>query len=347
MNLNDIKITPLIDTLRLEKIDDAIYFSEPYKNYVSNSRLGLIYDFEIGLETPDKFFAGFKPKYSAAFDLGSGTHQLCLQNDLYEVVMTVDKPTAKMGALADRLYPIYKDHLPNSEEIIKEATIIDYYGGNLSENKIKGVYEKCIPYWESRKAFEASYDGTKELLFFDPKSRETVLNCVSALNNNKNIQNLLHPKGLIEDPISECEQAILLDVKIEVPGFDSFILRLKAKLDNYTIDKENNVITVNDVKTIGKIVSEMEGNIAKFRYNREFAVYAYLLKLCSEKFYGMVNPTIKGNYLVVSTIPSYYTKVIPMTKKMYKEGFEEFSFLLRMVAKYVTTDEYKDFGIWT
>ena len=37
MNLDDIKITPLLDTLRLEKISDSIYFSEPYRNYVSNS----------------------------------------------------------------------------------------------------------------------------------------------------------------------------------------------------------------------------------------------------------------------------------------------------------------------
>ena len=329
MEIDDIKITPLLDTLRLEKISDAIYFSEPYKNYVSNSRLGLIYDSEIGLETPEKFFEGFKPKYSAAFDLGSGIHQLSLQNDLYEVVNSVDKPTAKMGALADRLYPIYLDHMPTDEEVIKEATIIDYYGGKLTQNKLDKVYESCIPYWELRRQFEESYDGTKELLFFDPKSRETVLNCVEALNNNKSIQNLLHPTGFIENPVSEMEQAILLDVKVEIPDFDPFILKLKAKLDNYTIDKESNTITVNDVKSIGKIVSEMENNITKFHYNREFAVYAYLLKLCAEKFYGMENPTVKGNYLVVSTIPQYYTKVIPMTNKMFKEGFNEFKFLLR------------------
>ena len=57
------------------------------------------------------------------------------------------------------------------------------------------------------------------------------------MKNNKKVQNLLHPKGLIDDPISECEQAILLDAKVEVPGLDPFIVRLKSKLDNYTIDK--------------------------------------------------------------------------------------------------------------
>lgn len=62
------KITPLIDTLRLEKIDDETYFSKKYSNYISNSRLGLINPEQEG--SPEKFFAGFKPMYSAAFDLG-------------------------------------------------------------------------------------------------------------------------------------------------------------------------------------------------------------------------------------------------------------------------------------
>lgn len=344
MNLDNIKITPLLDTLRLEKISDSIYFSEPYRNYVSNSRLGLIYDSEIGLETPEKFFEGFKPKYSAAFDLGSGTHQLCLQNDLYEVAMTVDKPTAKMGALADRLYPIYKDHLPTSEEIIKEATIVDYYGGNLTQNKINGVYEKCTPYWESRKALEESYDGDKELLFFDPKSRETVLNCVTALSNNKHIQNLLYPKGLIEDPISEMEQAILLDVKVEIPNFNPFILKLKAKLDNYTIDKENNIITVNDVKTTSGLVSDFNNAVQRFHYHREMAIYCWLLSLCANKFYGLINPKVKSNFLVVQSQPSYYTKVVPMTKALFIQGFNEFKFLLNILIK--NFEDYKTSGIF-
>lgn len=35
----DIKFKPKLDTLRLEKISDAIYFSEKYSDYISNSRL--------------------------------------------------------------------------------------------------------------------------------------------------------------------------------------------------------------------------------------------------------------------------------------------------------------------
>ena len=41
-DLNQIQIIPLLDTLRLQKIDDVEYFSEKYNGYISNSRLSLI-----------------------------------------------------------------------------------------------------------------------------------------------------------------------------------------------------------------------------------------------------------------------------------------------------------------
>lgn len=43
MRLEEIKLEPILDTLRIEKIDDNIYFTSPvYKNRISNSRLGLL-----------------------------------------------------------------------------------------------------------------------------------------------------------------------------------------------------------------------------------------------------------------------------------------------------------------
>lgn len=56
-NPDTITITPLLDTLRLENIDDKVYFSEKYSQYVSNSRLGLINPLQDG--SPKKYFEGF------------------------------------------------------------------------------------------------------------------------------------------------------------------------------------------------------------------------------------------------------------------------------------------------
>lgn len=336
----NIKITPLIETLRLEKISDNEYFNK-YKNYISNSRLSLIDPRKEG--SPDKFFSGFKSGFNQSFLLGSAVHELILQPEFFDLADDLGRPSAKLGAVADELYSIAKDKKPTEEEVIKAATKIDYYSGCLTAKKLDELYDKCFPYWDARKHFESVYAEDKELIYLDSKSRETVLNCVKALKNNK-VNKILNPKNEFGEVYIENEKTILLDIQVEIPELDAkFILRLKSKLDNYTIDTLEEKICVNDVKTIGKVVSEAYNNISKFSYNRELAMYSWLLSLCAKKFYNINNPTIKGNYLFVSTIPSYYTKVIPMTKKMFAKGFNEFKYLLKLVAYYVATD-YKDFA---
>lgn len=342
--LYSIKITPLLDTLHLEKIDDEEYFSVKYSNYISNSRLSLIDPKKEG--TPESFFNGFKSEFNSSFQLGSAVHELILQPELFELADNVQKPTAKLGAVADELYSIGKVRKPSKDEVNKAALKIDYYKGNLDEKKLANLYEKCIPYWEARKRFEDTYSENRELIYLDSKSRETVLNCVTALKSNQSVEKILNPESIISEIVSECEKAILLDILVEIPDLEAkFILKLKSKLDNYTINQDENIICINDVKTLGKILSEFINNVEKYSYNRELAMYSWLLSLCAKKFYNMNNPTIKGNYLVVSTIPQYYTKVVPMTKKMFQEGWQEFVYLLKLVAYYVAT-EYKDFATW-
>ena len=344
MNLNDIKITPLIDTLCLQKISDEEYFSEKYSNYISNSRLGLINPKQDG--NPKKFFEGFKPIYSSSLDIGSAVHCMCLQKELFNIVDSVNKPTGKMGIMAEELFKIWHGSIPTSEDIIEIAKKIDYYGGNLSPNRIEEVKKKCRDFWITKnRHLRTRGDDSRSDLYLDQKSRETAYNCIRAIENSKSIQSLLHPNSEFEDIISENEQAILLNILIEIPSLETkFQLRLKSKVDNYTLDSFNNVLCCNDIKTLGKIVSEMESNIEKYHYNRELAMYSWLLSLVAKKFYNVDNPIIKGNYLVVSTIPNYYTKVVPMTKKMYQEGWNEFVYLLKLVAYYVAT-EYKNFAI--
>lgn len=337
MELNDIKIIPLLDTLRLQKISDEVYFSEKYRNYVSNSRLGLINPQQDG--SPEKFFEGFKMGYSSSLEIGSAVHELVLQPDLFVLQENTQKPTAKLGAMADRLYPVYdKTGKVTKEDVIDASEKVDYYVGKITDNRYSEIIEKCTPYWEYRKSLDSS--ETRDRIFLDHKSTEIVKSCVESLAKNNNVENLLHPKGIVDDPISENEQAILLDVKVICPNGKEFVLRLKSKLDNYTIDKETNTITVNDVKTISKYVNEIEGNIERFHYNRELAMYLYLLKLCAVKFYGMTDPKMKANYLVVSTVPDFYSKVRPVSNRELRYGFFEFAKLLKYVAYQIGYNNY-------
>ncbi len=335
-----------MDTLYLQKISDEVYFSEKYSNYISNSRLGLINPEQDN--DPKAFFEGLSKhsKYSDALIFGSAVHELVLQPELFYLCFDVDRPTSKAGFMADELYNQFKGEDPTDEAIIAASDKIDYYKGKMNEKRISELRDKCENYWRTRAEYEKNLTESRTPIYLDPKSRERVQQCVHALSRNKKIQELLHPTGILETPTSENELAILLDVKVEIPRYDPFILKLKAKLDNLTVDKETSTINVNDVKTIGKILSYFEDNFEKFHYHRELAIYSWLLSLCAKKFYGMDECTVKSNCLVVSTIPDYYTKVYEVTKKDLVKGWNEFKRLLTLVAGYVAT-EYKDFGVWT
>ena len=337
MQLSEIKLTPLLDTLQLVKISDSEYFSPKYGEYISNSRLGLLNPRQGG--SPESFFTGFKDEgFISSLVIGSAVHELVLQNESFELAPALGKPTAKMGAMADELYPVWLKHPIRTADITEASNKINYYKGKLTPDRIKQVNEQCIPYWKARKQLVSN--SNKELIYLDDKSRDTVYNCVEALINNQQVQELLHPSGLIDAPISLNENALLLDVQAECPNGKTFIMHLKAKLDNFTIDLESDTIVVNDVKTIGKVVSEIDSNISKYHYNRELAMYLFLLRLYVIKEYGIENPTMKANYLVVSTVPQYYTKVRAMTKKECYEGLHEFRTLLRYAAYQIGYNGY-------
>lgn len=340
-----IKFEPILDSLELLKIDDETYFSDKYKNYISNSRLGLINPEQEG--SPDKFFNSKFALYSSSLEIGSCVHAMCLQKELYNVINSVNKPTGKMGAMAEELFKIWKGSIPTSEDIIKVAKQIDYYGGNLSPKRIEEVKEKCKDFWIAKNRHLRTRGNDQRVdIYLDQKSRKTSLACIQAVENNTSIQQILHPTSEFGNEIVTMnEMAILLNIKVTMPDNSQFIMKLKSKLDNFNIDTFSNSIQVNDLKTLGRILSEFQNNIDKYHYQRELAFYSYLLTLVAKKFYNLDNPTVSGNFLVVSTIPNYYTKVVPVTKKDFIQGFTEFKKLLELVANTIYSNN-RDFVEW-
>jgi hypothetical protein len=330
MEDNKIKLTPLLDTLYLGKLEDAIYFSPKYSEYISNSRLGLLKK-----DGKDAFLKGFvQGGFNPSFRLGSLVHELTLQPELFELAPDLMKPSAKLGAMADYLYSSFlMKELVSDEEIYKASDIIDYYKGKMNEDKCSFVRGSCIDYWRARKQFESTYHTDKTVEYADTKQIETVAGCVSSLANNKSVQDLLHPKNSLGlDIISENEQAILLDIQIDIEGAEPFIVHLKAKIDNYTIDPVANIITINDVKTCAKDTRVFNEVVDMYSYNRELAWYAMLLNMCYEKYYNMYNPIIKGNFLVVSTASPFYSSVYPMNKQHFINGIQDYKHLLKQAC---------------
>lgn len=341
--LSQIKITPLLDTLHLEDIDDRIYFSQKYSDYISNSRMSLINPAQGG--NPLMYFEGLgkNNKVSTSLAFGSAVHELTLQSESFYLCDEVDPPTAKVGMMADLLYsPNYKGALPPDDIIRSAAAQVDYYKGLPTAAQMTKVKDALKPYFKARYKYENNSTDERTPIYLDPKSRDRLSEVMTSLNNNNAIQDLLHPLGIDGQPLrSENEKTILLNILVSIPDQEPVELKLKAKLDNYTIDPMSNIITVNDVKTTGKLCSEFESAVKGFHYYREIAFYSWLLRLCSEKFFDMEKPVIKGNFLVVETIPSYWSTVVEMKPKWFEVGIKEFSTLIKMIA-YYTINGYEE-----
>lgn len=334
--LAKIKITPLLETLHLEDIDDSIYFGKRYADYISNSRMGLMNPAQGG--SPKAYFEGLNKnaKYSMNLVFGSAVHTLTLQPESFFLCEDVAAPTAKVGLMADLLwYQSKNGELPDDYQITEAAIKVDYYKGLLTANQLTKVKEALKPYFKARYKFEQDSTDTRTPVYLDDKNRDRLQNVLKSINDNKDINTLLHPKDILDAPLpSENEKTILLDVQVDIPEQQSFVLKLKAKLDNYTIDQLNSTITVNDVKTTGKLCSEFNNAVLNFHYYREIAFYSWLLSLCAKKYFGIENPICKGNFLVVETIPSYWSTVVKMNPVWFSVGTREFITLLKLIAFY-------------
>lgn len=332
--IKQIKITPLLDTLKLEDIDDDVYFKQYSKEYISNSRLGVLK--RDGVKT---FFEGIPQVYNPSFETGTLVHENVLEPEKYEVIEGVFKPTAKAGLMADALYKS-DGTTPTDDEIKSMSYKIGYYKDKLTSNRLKEFRDKAEPYWRDRFLFEQNNPlGEKKRIFTDEKNYNLLVNCLKTLNENKDIQKLLHPSGLVEEPIVGNERTILMDIEMKVPDYEPRIYHLKAKLDNFSIDTEEKIITVNDLKTTSRPAVQFDPTF--FSYQREIAFYSWLIKLCAKKFYNVENATTKGNFLVVSTVPEYNTLVYPMTPKLFLSGWKEVLYLLKTVAYFNQVKGYE------
>lgn len=334
--LSQIKITPLLDTLKLEDIDDDTYFKQYSKEYISNSRLGKLIK-----EGVKSFFENKPSPYNPSFETGSLIHQQVLQPESFEVIEGVFKPTAKAGLMAEALYKP-DGNTPTDDEIKSMSYKIGYYKDKLTPNRLKEFRDKAEPYWRDRFLFEQNnphIERSKTRIYTDEKNFELLTNCLKTLGENKDIQKLLNPTGIVEKPIIGNERTILMDIEMKIPDYESRIYHLKAKLDNFSIDTEENVITVNDLKTTSRPAVQFDPTF--FSYQREIAFYSWLLKLCAKKFYNIEKATTKGNFLVVSTIPEYNTLVYPMTPKLFMSGWKEALYLLKCVAYFNQVKGYE------
>ena len=227
-------------------MDDPEYFG---MDAISNSQLGLLIEETGG--GPQKFLQGFKNEanYNASLNLGSSVHQLLLERDKY-FLSDYEKPGGKVGLIMESVYKmISRENAVELDEAIKTACIYwDYYTGSLTEKRLNTLKETGLPYLEYLKEFHK--DG---MIVLTEEMKSKCFKCVESIRNNSFAKGLLYP----EDPnvLSFNEDVLVCDAAAEF--LDDFIepefkVKLKAKLDNWSVNLTTNEVVLNDLKTTGK-----------------------------------------------------------------------------------------------
>lgn len=332
----EISIVP--GTIQLLKMTDAEYFSEQYKDYVSNSRLGLFNTDEGG--SPEKYEAGFKSEYSASFELGTAIHSMLLQPD-YFYVADFHKPTGKLGIFVEQFFKLRQNGATLEEAFTTGSINADYYANKLSPARRRTAIGKGLDFYLKRLHYKDLLD--KETIFLPKPIHATYLSCMENLLTNSDIIWTLYPEGILAPADVYNEYAILCEVDVSLDNGEVIRIKIKAKLDNFTINHDTCTITLNDLKTTSKPLNYFMGNYVqvgdteekvwyngsfqKYHYYRQAGMYMWLLQCAIREHYN-VNYKYKSNILVIETLPEYASKVFSVNGKYINAGVKEFKQLL-------------------
>ena len=350
-----VKIIP--SSIQRVQMDDATYFSPAYDDYVSNSKLGLLNPTQGG--SPQKFLEGFKKgSTSDAFSLGSAVHQLTLEPEIYELSPIV-KPSGKLGNVYIKYQEYRKKGEPMEKSIILACSDIDYYKSEIVNTNTKGIglparlktaIKKVLPYALADKP-EKTPDG-KTLIYLTSDLYDKCVGCTNSLKSHKVIQKALNWTS------SYCEDVILCDIEVSFPkDFNDSLsemltttVKVKIKIDNWTIDHDLKLFVLNDLKTTGKPVQYfmgykkqelgflgerneifIPGSFQVFHYHRQMGMYLYVLNEYVKKEFGEGYKS-SANMLVVETIASNQANNYQVIEEHIRSGFAEFSELLKRAA---------------
>ena len=330
VDLSNVSLYIAEGSISREKISDELYFSPVYKKYTSNSKLRNINP-DQGGSPKDYFEGGFGPKTSS-LAMGTCVHVATLEPEEFKLAPALGRPTAKLGDVLDAIIKYRRKGQSIYNSIVNACKEVDYYA-NCIDSKISTILEKGLAYYLKA----SKYD--KDTIILPDADREKCLKSIKSLKNNKLVQSILHPTDEFGDPIDSFNEEAFFATYVVVHEGKACVIPFKLKIDNWTIDVENKVLTLNDLKTTSKpcawFMNSEYGSMYKYHYFRQFYCYAEILKRYCEKEFGFDDTwTFNANVCVVETCGDHNSKCFRVTEKMMESAKPEFESLMKMIGYY-------------
>ena len=337
VKFEDFKIIPDINSIRNIEMDDETYFSKSYRNYVSNSGLKNINPKTDG--SPEKFKN--PPKFNTdSLKTGTYVHEILLQPESFVLGPYLGKPNAKLGEVIDQIWLNRQDGNSIYDSIHMACEKVDYFKNQI-DKKIRFILENGWEYYKKLSEPRWKKANAEEIMLCE-KDYNTVSTCLKSCYENQDVMNKLHPKNVFgEDIQSRCEDALFIDFIITYKDKKCARIPFKLKIDNWTIDFDEKVITLNDLKTTSKplnwFMNPEYGSFVHYNYYRQ--MYCYMLVLwyyCQHKYGASKAAGWKSdcNILAVQTTENCESRCFNISQSWLKMGKVEWEMLMKRVAAY-------------
>lgn len=347
---------------RIAEVSDEDYFGEKYAGYVSNSHLKYLNPDEGGTAYN---YANRKSFSTDSLELGSAVHRAVLEGDKF-VLAEVSKPSGKLAKVVELAIPYYKKGSMSYEVAMMKAMMdLDYYGETRTAARNDTATENGKEYFD----FLMKTQDTSSLIILAPEQREKFLKAIDSIKNNKSIEELLHPSNSVFNILHFSEDVLTGEILVKIQESDKSMgigsatqvtIPVKCKIDNWTIDFDNKVITLNDLKTssypiqnfMGRWVKVNEpiepgsekivevdkflpGSFQKWHYQRQMAIYGAMLVSHCEKEYNIEildGWSIKTNMIVAETIAPFNAYSFEVTEDWLMSGYSELERVMGRLA---------------
>lgn len=294
-------------------IPDEIYFSEDYKDYISNSRLSLI-DPSVG-GSPMLYKEGSFGVSTASLRFGDAVHKMFLQAEDYTISNNVSLLPPKLENILQ--YMIDNKLEVNMDNLLSSCVVLGDML-NLPDEQYDNILQIILQYYNAAE----NQIRRENVIYLTDYDKFRVNKCLESLRSNPDIRKIMY-SGLT----CTNEQTVLISVEAFVPYENTekkVILKFKGKVDNLMYD--SNTIIMNDLKTTSHI-HKFNESIKTYHYKRQMGLYMWFLK---QVFPSVQNVSV--NIFAVSSRKPFESKLVKFTLQDLQEGLDEASLLIKRVA---------------
>lgn len=315
-DINDIKIKFLFDKAEMIDMSDEEYFSDKYKDFISNSSLKYINPKQDGC--PYEYKYGSRSMSGRFLLIGTIVHMNVLQN-INPKSIFMDFPKGEKINLAIKdIVKNVKEGLSFDDALEKTFKKKYYYATNFD------IYKRNI--LKEKGYFKVLMDLDEDAYLMDFNESKIIDNCINSLTPYK------YEYFFSKDKIAKNEMAIFCPIEVTFKDSeDVVLLNFKCKIDNFIIDDENKTITLNDLKTTFRELGSFNESITSYHYKRQMALYLYILSNFLKKDEKYKDYILNANIIAVST-QTFESNLYQISQDDIKEGTDEFIELIKRIG---------------